>query len=27
LSVLGYVEHAETVLDQMQRLVSGEYPC
>ena len=26
-SVLGYVEHAETVLDQMQRLVSGEYPC
>ena len=26
-SVLSYVEQAETVLDQMQRMVSGEYPC
>ena len=26
-SVLTYVEHAEAVLDQMQRMVSGEYPC
>ena len=26
-SVLSYVDQAEAVLDQMQRLVSGEYPC
>lgn len=26
-TVVEYVEHAETVLDQMQRMVSGEYPC
>lgn len=26
-SVLSYVEQAEAVLDQMQRMVSGEYPC
>jgi hypothetical protein len=26
-SVLSYVDQAEAVLDQMQRMVSGEYPC
>lgn len=26
-SVLSYVDQAEAVLDQMQRLISGEYPC
>jgi hypothetical protein len=26
-TVTGYVEHADSMLEQMERMLSGEYPC